>query len=214
VADIFNEVDDDLKRDRAERLWKAYGNYVLGAAVAAVLATAGWTFWTDYQHKQAAAEGDRFFAAASKATAGDIKAASPALDALAHDGRSGYRALAQLYDAGLKSRNGDLPGAIAIYRSIANDASGDPDLRDAAAVLGALASVETVPAAEIDAMLARLTTGTSPWRFAAYEVAAIASLRAGKADRAKELYAKIADDAAAPQSSRARAAEMLQAIGS
>ncbi len=214
MADIFNEVDDDLRRDRTERLWKAYGNYVIGAAVAVVLATAGWTFWTDYQTKQAAAEGDRFFAAAAKANAGDITGAGPALQALGQDARSGYRALAQLYDAGLKSRNGDLPGAIALYRSVVNDTGVDADLRDAAAVLGALASVETAPPAEIDAMLGRLTTAASPWRFSAYEVSAIAALRAGKADRAKELYAKIADDSAAPQSLRARAAEMLQAIGS
>ena len=35
-------------------------------------------------------------------------------------------------------RPGRLPGALAIYRTVANDADADPDLRDAASLLGAL----------------------------------------------------------------------------
>lgn len=213
MPDIFTEVDDDLRRDRAERLWKAYGKYVMAAAVVIVAATAGWTWWTDHQRKLAAAEGERFFAAASRLASADPQQAIGAFDALAREGKSGYRAVAVMHEAGLKARNGDPAGALAMYRAIANDAASDPDLRDAAALLGALVSVETLPPAEIDAMLARLSTSSSPWRFSALEVSAVAALRGGNPARAKELYARIADDTAAPGSSRARAAEMLQAIG-
>jgi hypothetical protein len=213
VADIFTEVDEDLRRDRAERLWKAYGKYVMAVAVAIVLGTGAWTFWTDHQRKQAASEGERFFAASSRLAAADPQQAIGAFDALGREGKSGFRTIALLHEAGLKSRNNDLPGALAIYRAVANDVAADPDLRDAASLLGALVSVETLAPAEIDSMLARLTTTTSPWRFSALEVSAVAAMRAGNAARAKELYARIADDPAAPGSARARAAEMLQAIG-
>lgn len=213
MADIFTEVDEDLRRDRAERLWKAYGKYVMAAAVGIVLATGAWSFWTDHQRKQAIAEGERFFAAASRAASADPQQAIGAFDALGREGKSGFRTVALLHEAGLKSRNNDLPGALAIYRTVASDAAADPDLRDAATLLGALVSVETLPPAEIDAMLARLTTPTSPWRFSALEVSAVSAMRGGNAARAKELYARIADDPAAPGSARARAAEMLQAIG-
>jgi hypothetical protein len=213
VADIFTEVDEDLRRDRAERLWKAYGKYLMAAALVVVLATAGWTWWSDHQRKQAAAEGERFFAAASRLASADPQQAIGAFDALGREGKSGFRIVALMHEAGLKARNGDAPGALAIYRSVANDAAADPDLRDAAALLGALVSVETLPPAEIDGMLARLTTSTSPWRFSALEVSAVAALRGGNPVRAKELYARIADDVAAPGSSRTRAAEMIQALG-
>jgi hypothetical protein len=213
VADIFTEVDEDLRRDRAERLWKAYGKYLMAAALVVVLATAGWTWWSDHQRKQAAAEGERFFAAASRLASADPQQAIGAFDALGREGKSGFRIVALMHEAGLKARNGDAPGALAIYRSVANDAAADPDLRDAAALLGALVSVETLPPTEIDGMLARLTTSTSPWRFSALEVSAVAALRGGNPVRAKELYARIADDVAAPGSSRTRAAEMIQALG-
>jgi len=34
VADIFREIDEELRQERAEKLWRRYGNYVLGGAVA------------------------------------------------------------------------------------------------------------------------------------------------------------------------------------
>ncbi|MBL8697336.1 MAG: tetratricopeptide repeat protein [Alphaproteobacteria bacterium] len=214
MTDIFNEVDDDLRRDRAEQLWKRYGNYVIAAAAAIVVATAGWVWWTDYQRKQAAAEGEAFFAAAAKASGGDQDGAAAALTTLARDGKSGFAPLALMYEAGLKARKGDAAGSAALYRAVAGDSKVDGDLRDAATLLGALVSVETAPAAEIDGALARITAAKSPWRFTAFEIAAVTALKAGNTARAKEFYARIADDPGAPGSLRARAAEMLQAIGS
>ena len=38
MADIFDEIDEELKRDRTQELWAKYGKYVIAAA-AAVVAT-------------------------------------------------------------------------------------------------------------------------------------------------------------------------------
>ncbi len=38
MADIFDEIDEDLKRDRAQELWARYGKFVIAAAAAVVLA--------------------------------------------------------------------------------------------------------------------------------------------------------------------------------
>jgi len=40
VADIFNEVDEDVRKDKSLALWKAYGKYVIGAEGLIVVATA------------------------------------------------------------------------------------------------------------------------------------------------------------------------------
>ena len=44
MADVFDEVDEELRRDRAEKLWKKYGAYVMGAAVAIVVAAGAYSF--------------------------------------------------------------------------------------------------------------------------------------------------------------------------
>lgn len=212
MSDIFNEVEEDLRRDRAARLWKKYGYYVLAAAVAIVAATAGWTWWNDHLRRRASAEGDRFFAALAKM---DPSQPAPALEqfsTIGRDAKSGYRTVALMHEAGLKARAGDADGALALYRSIAADAGADPDLRDAASLLGAIVGIERLPPAEIDTMIAGLQTERSAWRFTALEVSAVAALRAGNAGRARELYTRVADDPGAPASLRARAAEMVGAI--
>jgi len=213
VTDIFNEVDEDLRRDRAEQLWKRYGNHVIAAAAAIVIATAGWVWWSDYQRKQAADEGERFFAAASKANAGNPDEAASALAALGKDAKSGFAPLAAMFEAGLKARKGDAAASAALYRGVAANTATDPDLRDAATLLAALVSVEGAPPAEVEAALGRMAATGSPWRFTAYEISAVAAIKAGNGAKAKELYARIADDPEAPGSLRARAAELLQAIG-
>ena len=38
MADIFDEIDEELKKDRAQLLWAQYGKYVIGACLAVVLA--------------------------------------------------------------------------------------------------------------------------------------------------------------------------------
>jgi hypothetical protein len=214
LADIFTEVDEDLRRDRVERLWKAYGRYVIAAAVLAVLGTGAWTAWTDWQRSEAAAETRRLLDAIDQAAVREGDPATLAgLQGLGRDGRPGPRALARLYEAGLKARSGDLPAALALYRAVAADGAVDPDLRDAAQLLAALVGSQTLAPAEIDAQLGRLAAADSPWRFTAQEIAALAALRAGENARARDLYARVADDPGAPPSLRARAAEMLQAIG-
>ena len=41
MADIFDEVEDDLKRDRMQLLWSKYGKYVIVAAVLVIAGVAG-----------------------------------------------------------------------------------------------------------------------------------------------------------------------------
>ncbi|MBV9138099.1 MAG: hypothetical protein JO357_13665, partial [Hyphomicrobiales bacterium] len=42
MSDIFREVDEDVRRDRFERIWKQYGNLIVAAALVVVAAVGGW----------------------------------------------------------------------------------------------------------------------------------------------------------------------------
>lgn len=212
MADIFTEVDEEVRRERALKLWRRYGNYLIGAAVVVVAATAGWTAWRDYDRRQAEAQAARFVAAADLEAAGENDKALAAFGAIAKDGRAGYAVLARLREAAIKARTGDAGGAAATYHAVASDGSAPPELRNVATILAAMVDIERLPPADLERRLAALAEGTSPWRHTAFELMAIAAARAGDAARARELYAKIADDPAAPPGLRARAAEMLAAL--
>ena len=41
VGDLFREIEEELRQERFEKLWRSYGRYVIGAAVAVVVAVGG-----------------------------------------------------------------------------------------------------------------------------------------------------------------------------
>ena len=52
MADVFREVDEALREDRARTIWKRYGTLIISAALVIVMATAGFVFWRNYQANQ------------------------------------------------------------------------------------------------------------------------------------------------------------------
>lgn len=212
MSDIFTEIDEDLRRERALKLWKQYGNYLIMAAVLIVAATAGYVAWQDYSRKRAERAAAQYVAALDEAKSGHEAEASKALASIVQSGHGGYPALARLEEAGTKASAGDIAGAVTIYRQVAADTSVDRDIRDAATVLAALDSLDTANPGDMDKDLAALATPTSPWRYLAWEIEAAAALKAGKIEDARSNYSKISDDPQAPAALRARAAEMLAAL--
>lgn len=214
MSDIIREVDEELKRENWQKLWKRYGKFLIGAAVFSVAATAAVVGWREYDASQRLAIGDRFAAVLADAESSDTPAASAdALSAFAAGAPDGYAMLARLREAKLRADAGDRGAAIAIYDSIAGDGSADRMFRD----LAILYSVRTqADDGDPDALIARLSplgAETGTWRYSARELTAILHLRAGDIEASRAAYQQLADDLLAPQGLRARAAEMLRAIG-
>jgi len=213
LSDIFREIDEELRRDNLAKLWERYGAYIIGLAVLIVVVTAGVVGWREYRLRELGAEGVRYAAAADLAHSGQDDKAALAFAAIARDGGGGHALLARFEEAALKAQLGDGGGAAAIYDAIANDASVDRSYRDLATVLSALHGLGGAdPKTTVD-RLAPLTAAGQPWRASALEVTALAKLKAGDQAGAVESYKTIADDLAAPQGIRARAAEMVAALG-
>ncbi|MCA3262224.1 MAG: tetratricopeptide repeat protein [Telmatospirillum sp.] len=211
MADVFDEVSEDLRRERALKLWKKFAPLLGSVAVAIVLATAGYVLWQDYSRKRTEADALRFAEAARLGTE-DATRAVAELRAIARDGQAGYAALARFKAASLAASGSDPAEAVAQYRAIAADAAFDAQLRDAATLVATLLAVDTASPGDAVRAVQALQTSTGPWRHAAREIEALAHLRAGDRGRAAELYRQLADDLAAPAGLRQRASEMLAAL--
>jgi hypothetical protein len=213
MSDIFREVDEELRRDRLEQIWKRYGSWILGAAILLVVATAGVTFWRDYQHKQREAAGVEYANALALAHGGKTKEAIEALARLGAGASDGHGLLARFEIAALEAQSGDKPAAIAAYQAIADDGAVGRTYRELASVLAAFNGVSDGEPAPIIAKLQPIATGDGPWRPSALEITALAQLKAGDKAAALDTYKRLADDLTAPSVLRARAAEMVQALG-
>jgi hypothetical protein len=212
VSDIFREIDEELRRDNFFKLWQRYGKYVVALALVLVAATALFVGWKQYQLRQSQAEGVRYAAALDLVRQGKDKEAEDAFAAMAHDASGGRAMLARFQEAAEKAKGGDRDGAIALYDAIAADGSVSQVYRDIATLLAARFRIDSDPKAAIQ-RLAPLADAGNPWHPSALELTAIAELKEGDKKAARETYQKIADDLNAPQGSRARAAEMVAALG-
>ena len=209
MADLFREIDEDLRRDRMVRLWQKYG-YLLWMGIGLILlGTASYVAWQSWQTRVRDADAARFTAALSSAQAGPNDAAVRELQVLAASGHGGYQLISRIEAAALLAQTKNPAAGLSALRAIADDSSVDLSYRGLACVLWGLYGVDTIPREQLSDSLQPLTSPDSPWRFLAAEVLALADLRAGdKADAVKR-YQSLADDLAAPQSQRARAAEII-----
>ncbi|MGH7123519.1 MAG: tetratricopeptide repeat protein [Stellaceae bacterium] len=214
MSDIFQEVDEELRHDKWLQLWKQYQNYVIGLAALIVIATAAVTYWRYYDQQQREAEGLRYALALDDARAGKLPEAADALNALAGSAHAGRAIVARFEAAALRVRAGDEASAIAAYDAIAKDGAVDQIYRDLATVLWGLHGVGTIDPQVVVDRLAPVTAQDNPWHATALEVTAAVHLKTGDRAGAKADYQKIADDLAAPRGLRARAAQMVAALGS
>jgi hypothetical protein len=212
--EFIREVDEEVRQERAEQLWRRYGRYVLGAAVAIVVATAAGVFWQNYQQQQRAADSHAFIEAVTLAGQNEPQSALDRLNALAADGTPGYALLARLREAGVLAQTGDTEAAVIVYRRIADDGDVASLYRDYARLMAVMLEVDSIDADAAESQLAALLAGDNAWRFSARELVALADLRAGRNDKARELLKANAEDPEAPQGIRARAAQLLATLPS
>ncbi len=210
---LFKEIDEDLRQQKYADLWKKYGNYVIGAAVALVVGVASVKGWEAYDLNRKS-EDSKLLSSALKSIASDKPdTAAGILSKLAADGSAGYAVLARFNQAAVLAKKGDRKAASAAYLALSEDSSIDEMFRDMALVIAALHGLEGGDAAILTERLARLIIGTSPWRHSAKELSALLAQKSGNNEKARKLFQEITDDATAPAGIRARAAELTAILG-
>ena len=214
MADIFQEVEEDLRRDRYERLARKYGGHVIAAVLLIVAGTAGYVLWKNWHQARLQADTLQLAEAVDAAGPGAANpAAATALDKVATSAASGPGRLARFYEAGLKARAGDGAGAVAIYDAIAAEGATAPLYRDLASLLAVQLQVNAGDPKALADRLAPLTVDSNPWRYSARELTALLAARTGDKARAKTLFQQLADDNGAPAGLRTRASELAAFFG-
>jgi hypothetical protein len=216
VVDIFDEVAEDLRGERAALLLRRYGGVLIGAAVLVLVAVGAQQAWTSYQAKQDNAAATAYLAIGSQIDAAGDNITNTqrtqdaqALTSFAASAPVGYRTLAQLRAAGLLADAGQNQAAEALWNDVAGDGDADPLLRDLANLLWAQHALGTAPDADVAGRLLPLANQQNPLHGLAQETQALLYLHEGKLDLAKSLFSQIAADPGAPDGVRNRADGLL-----
>jgi hypothetical protein len=203
VSDIFREVEEDVRRERIEKLWKAYGNYAIAALVLLFAGIGGWQLWQRHEQQERAKVSDAFVAAQRIS---NPQAAASAFVDLSRTAPKGYSAVARLSQAGAMLASGQGNAAIDLYKQIAKDDSGP--IGSVARLRAAWALAESASRTELAELLRPLDQPGSAWRENAREVLAYADYRAMDTKSALAKYSELALDPESPDALRARAKAM------
>lgn len=214
MSDIFREVDEEVRRDRANEMWKKHGPKLIALAVAFILAVAGWQFWQAQQFKERAALGAAFEAAVAEAN-GEKSEAVASLTGLSQGKTGTYPALARFRLAAELARaakdDAGRANAVSAFEAIAADATIPAEWRDLARLRAGYLLIDTAPFAEVEKRLAPLISGTAIYRHSAREGLALSAWKHGENAKALDALQAIILDADTPQGLRQRA-ELLLAV--
>jgi hypothetical protein len=211
VSDIFQEVDEEVRREQLKKLWDRYGTYAIAAAVLLVAGIAAWRGYGWWEEQKAAETGAAFEVASSLAEAGKRGEAEAAFAKIAAHGTSGYRQLARLREAAELAQT-EPKAAIAAYDRIAADGSVGPILRDLAALRAGALLIDAGAFDEARRRLEPLAAEDRTFRHTAREFLVLAAWRAGDAAAAKRWSDMMMTDTQTPAATRSRV-EMLMALG-
>lgn len=166
MADIFDEIEEDLRRDRMTLLWQRYGNFILGFAILIVIGVAGNQGYDYWRESRAQAAGDAFFEA--------VIANEPldALNSISTELPDGYKMLAKFRMAALQADNNDKTNAEQSYLALSRDVAIDPFYRETALLLSVMNAPEAVNKNELIERISGLTEFAGPLQGLALETTA------------------------------------------
>jgi hypothetical protein len=204
VADIFHEVDEEVRREQLKKLWERYSIYLIAGAVLVVAGIGGWRGYEYWVSRKAEAAGATFEAAMALNEQGKYAEAEAAFAKVAADAPEGYRLLARMRASGALAQIKPAD-AVKAYDELSIDPSLGTTWQDLAAIRAGLLLVDTASLADMRRRLDPLAEATRTFRHTARELLALSAWRNKDFSAAKRYLEMIETDPESPIGIRARA---------
>ena len=210
MSELFDEVDEDVRRDQLKKLWEKYSVVIIAGAILIVASVGGWRGYQYVEAKKAAEAGAAFDKAVELSDANKHTEAEAAFADLVAKAPFGYRVLSRLrLAAEIAAR--DPKAAAKMFDEIAADRSVGVAEQDLARIRAAQLLLESTSYPDMKARLEASAAPEATFRHSARELLALSAWRANDTSAARQWLDMIANDGQTPPSMRSRA-EALQAL--
>jgi hypothetical protein len=210
VSEIFDEVQEEVRREQLRRLWARYSTLIVAVAFLIVAGVGGWRGYVYWEGKKAQEAGAQFEAAVALADENKSAEAEAAFLKIAREAPQGYRILAK-FRAAAELATRAAAAAVTLYDEIAADGNVGAAERDLAALRAGALLVDTASYADIKARLEPLTGQGRTFRHSARELLAVSAWRNKDMTAARQWIDTIHTDGSSPSTLRSRM-EALQAL--
>ena len=210
MSELFDEVDEEVRREQLKKLWDKYSIYIIAVMILIVAGVGGWRGYQYLEAKKAAEAGAAFDKAVELSEANKHAEAEAAFADLVAKAPFGYRKLSRLRLAA-EIANRDAPAAAKMYDEISADRSVGAADQDLARIRAAQLLLESTSYPNVKERLEAPAAPGATFRHSARELLALSAWRANDAAATRQWLDMIANDGETPPSLRSRA-EALQAL--
>ena len=210
MSDLFDEIDEDVRRDQLKRLWDKYSVVIVAGAILIIASVGGWRGYQYVEARKAAEAGAAFDKAVELSDANKHTEAEAAFAELVAKAPFGYRTLSRLRLAA-EIANRDPQAAAKMFDEIAADRSVGAADRDLARIRAAQLLLDSISYPNMKERLEASAASGATFRHTARELLALSAWRANDTSAARQWLDMIAEDGQTPPSMRSRA-EALQAL--
>ena len=208
MADIIDEINEEIKQERMKALFAKYGKVVLGFAAAVVGIVVAIQGYGIYQGSVRAKAATAYFNALGESEIGN------ALADASSDLSGGYQMLAKFVTAAELVSQSNQSEAYDVYAALAGEANLSEVYRHFAAMQAVINAPEDIATDELAALVGPIADKPGPTQGLALELMADLALRDGDINAAKENLTKISELQDIPNGLRQRAATLALVLES
>ncbi|MCF3935729.1 tetratricopeptide repeat protein [Acuticoccus sp. M5D2P5] len=213
MSDIFQEVEEDLRRERFKRAWDRYGIYLLVIAVLIVVVTAGWRGYEYWRMTQERAAGEAFVSVLDAVQETGTVTSAEALVEYADSAPGGYAMLAKFRAATAYADLEDPDRAVTLLEEIVSDRDVPALYRDLARIRVAQIHLDQNDPDAAKAAIGPIAQDTgNAYSRTAQELMGLAAYMQDDVGEARRWFSGLRDGAGTPQALQQRARLMLALI--
>lgn len=210
MSELFDEVDEEVRREQLKKLWDKYSLFIIAVAILIVAAVGGWRGYQYLEARKAAEAGDAFNKAVELSEQNKHGEAETAFSDLVAKSPYGYRLLSRFRLAAEVEKR-DPKAAVRMFDELAADRSIGAEQQELARIRAGGILVDTASYSDMKQRLEADAAPNATFHHVARELLALSAVRANDSSAARQWLDMISADADTPPSVRSRA-EALQAL--
>lgn len=203
-SEIFEQVNEDLKRQQLKEMWDENKNWIIGGIIASIVATGAMSAWRNWEFK-------RDVAATVELTEIVKNGADPVLiQNFANKTDKNHAIIARLILASDYIEKKDTDSAVKLYDEIASTIGAEKIYKNFARLLSVKYRSQKITPEEALKEIEPLTDKSSGWSFSAMELKATILAKKGDFEKAVEVLNIITSSPEAPEMLRQRAVKLTE----
>lgn len=207
---FIREVDEDVKNDNFKVLWEKYGAYIVAFVVIAVTAAVCFDRVKAWQVERNQIRTENYMAAAQLKENPDETIA--ALQQINSENNGIFSDFAKLQIANILFTQNKNDEALTTLQSIIDDKDADRAVKNIALIKLASYKVDTASRAEMEQLLQPVLQNNGSWTPLASDLLAMAAIREGDIETAKQIYSDILKVKDLPEGFKTKVQDMLTSI--